>query len=92
VFLGVAVREAGWDQRYAVTVRRMAFRPTGDLEADTRALLVEYTRGLEDAIRSAPGQYFRHHKRWKTRPPEELESQGQVITSTRPTPTSDRDP
>ena len=71
VFLGISVREPGWRQRYTVTLTRMSFRPTGDVEADTRALLTEYAAALEAAIREAPGQYFWQHKRWKTRPPGE---------------------
>ena len=68
VFLGVPLRAAGRGQRYVLTFRRLSFRPTGDTEADTRALLTEYARGLEEAIRGAPEQYFWHHRRWKTRP------------------------
>lgn len=71
VFLGIPVRAPGWRQRYDLTCLEMKFRPTGDVEADTRALLTEYAEGLEDAIRQAPEQYFWQHKRWKTRPPEE---------------------
>lgn len=71
VFVGVALRDPGWPQRYTVTIRQMNFRPTGDVEADTQSLLAEYTRELEDAVRQAPEQYLWQHRRWKTRPPEE---------------------
>jgi len=71
VFFSVGVREPGRFPRYRMAIERMGFRPTGDAEADARALMGEYARRLEDAIRAAPEQYFWHHKRWKTRPPEE---------------------
>ena len=74
VFVGIALRDPGWTQRYTVTIRRMNFRPTGDVESDSRLLLAEYTRSLEDAVRQAPEQYLWQHRRWKTRPPEELQS------------------
>ena len=74
VFVGVALRDPGWSQRYTVTIRQMHFRPTGDVEADTRLLLAEYTGALEDAVRQEPEQYLWQHRRWKTRPPEELQS------------------
>lgn len=76
VFFGIVLRDPGWAQRYTATVWLMRFRPTGDVEADTRSLLAEYMQALEDAVREAPEQYFWQHKRWKTRPPEELESAG----------------
>ena len=74
VFFGVVLRDPGWAQRYTTTIRPMRFRPTGDVEADTRSLLTEYMQALEEAVRRAPEQYFWQHKRWKARPPEELES------------------
>ena len=74
VFFGCALRDPGWGQRYTTTIRQMGFRPTGDVEADTRSLLSEYMGVLEEAVRQAPEQYFWQHKRWKTRPSEELES------------------
>jgi KDO2-lipid IV(A) lauroyltransferase len=74
VFVGIALRDPGWTQRYTVAIRRLPFRPTGDVDADTRSLLAEYTRALEEAVRQAPEQYLWQHRRWKTRPPEELQS------------------
>lgn len=80
VFVGSAIREPGRAQRYRIEMRPMAFRRTGNDEADTRALLSEYARVLEEAIRSAPGQYFWHHRRWRTRPPEEPPTAPPVMT------------
>ena len=69
VFAGVALRRPGWRQRYHIEVRRLDITPTGEVEADVRALLAAYAEVLESAVRSAPEQYFWQHKRWKTRPP-----------------------
>jgi KDO2-lipid IV(A) lauroyltransferase len=71
VFVGFAIRQPGWGQRYSVDARRLDFHRTGDVETDTRALLAAYHAILEEAIVSAPDQYFWQHKRWKTRPPQE---------------------
>ena len=71
VFVGFAIRRAGWSQEYVLEARRLDFERTGDLEADTRAMLTAYHAILEEAIMSAPDQYFWQHRRWKTRPPEE---------------------
>jgi KDO2-lipid IV(A) lauroyltransferase len=71
VFFGVALREPGWAPRYRVEAHPVPVEPTGDLEADTRALLTRYMASVEASVQRAPEQYFWHHKRWKTRPPEE---------------------
>lgn len=70
-FLGFAVREPGWGQRYRITVERLAFEPTGNLEHDITAFTAAYASAVEAAVRRNPEQYFWQHKRWKTRPPEE---------------------
>jgi KDO2-lipid IV(A) lauroyltransferase len=51
------------------------FTPTGDTEEDVRRLTEIHSRYLEAEIRRTPEQYFWQHRRWKTRPPEEM---GQV--------------
>lgn len=71
IFVGFAIREPGWSQRYTLVAKRLRYETTGDLDEDIRSLLLAYHRLLEDAIRAAPDQYFWQHKRWKTRPPEE---------------------
>ena len=71
LFLGVAIREEGWAQRYRVSFRRIPVEATGDLEADVRRLTEAHTAALEREVRAWPEQYFWQHKRWKTRPPEE---------------------
>ena len=71
VFVGFAVRDQGWRQTYRLEARRLEYDVTGDLETDTRSLLLAYHEVLEKAICAAPEQYFWQHKRWKTRPTEE---------------------
>jgi KDO2-lipid IV(A) lauroyltransferase len=68
VFGGVAIRRPGWRSRYDVAIRRLPFVATGDLEADTHALLGAFARMLEEEVRAVPEQYFWQHRRWKTRP------------------------
>lgn len=71
VFVGFAIRQPGWCQHYRVEVHRLDFERTGDLEADTKTMLTSYHTILEEAIVTAPDQYFWQHKRWKTRPARE---------------------
>lgn len=73
MFLGVSIREGGVPARYRVTVEHIGFTPSGDMERDVRALTEAHTAALERAIRQAPEQYFWQHRRWKTRPPGELQ-------------------
>lgn len=40
--------------------------------SDVKTMMAEYNRRLESAIRRWPEQYFWLHKRWKSRPPEEI--------------------
>ncbi len=70
IFLGIAMREPGFPQRYRVTLEPVAFTPTGDLDADAVRLTEAHTRHLEARVRRAPEQYFWQHRRWKTRPGE----------------------
>ena len=78
VFVGFAVREPGWRQRYVLVARRLEYEISGDLDEDVRSLLLAYHEALEKAIRMAPDQYFWQHRRWKTRPAEEQGSRSQV--------------
>lgn len=66
----IARRMPGDDIRYEVAGERVAFTPTGELDADVLSLTAELARRLERQVRLAPEQYFWFHKRWKTRPPE----------------------
>lgn len=72
VFVAFALREAGGEPRYEVAFERLAFTPTGDVDADVIALLTGYGAALEAAIRKAPEQYFWQHRRWKNAPPPDF--------------------
>lgn len=50
------------------------FTPTGDNDADIRALTIRINQALEVVIREHPEQWFWLHNRWKTRPPAELDT------------------
>jgi KDO2-lipid IV(A) lauroyltransferase len=77
VFVAFCLRDAGREPRYTLTfahlVPMVPLAPmaptsagrTGDTEGAVIALLTAYGRALEEAIRTAPHQYFWHHRRWK---------------------------
>jgi KDO2-lipid IV(A) lauroyltransferase len=70
VFSCIARRLPGDDIRYEVKGERVAVEPTGELDADVRALTAELALRLERQVRVAPEQYFWFHKRWKTVQPQ----------------------
>jgi len=74
VFVGYALREPGRPAHYTLTAHRLEYAVSGELEWDIEAFLTAYHAHLEEAIRSAPDQYFWLHRRWKTRPREEQPS------------------
>jgi KDO2-lipid IV(A) lauroyltransferase len=76
IFLGLARRVEGSPTRYRTEIVPVEFAPSGDMEEDVLRLTEAYTRYLEQEIVRAPEQYFWQHRRWKTRPPEEMESPG----------------
>jgi KDO2-lipid IV(A) lauroyltransferase len=86
IVLGTCLREPGWPQRYRIVLTPIEAVATGDLERDVARLTHEHTAALERAVREAPEQYFWQHKRWKTRPPEELPSATGGISETVPNP------
>ncbi|HYW51003.1 MAG TPA: lysophospholipid acyltransferase family protein [Gemmatimonadaceae bacterium] len=55
--------------RYRLIVEQVAVPRTGDRDADSNALVQEYTARLEYWVRQYPGQYFWQHRRWKYQPP-----------------------
>ena len=69
LFVGVALRRPGFPQRYLVTLDRVEFKPSGDMDQDVLRLTEAVTWYLERHVREAPEQYFWQHRRWKTRPP-----------------------
>lgn len=66
---------APWDEskkKFTVQVHPPLIpQPTGDEEADIRALTTELSLLVENAIRRNPDQWLWIHRRWKTRPPGE---------------------
>ncbi len=61
-----ALRQPGG--RYRVSVERVPIVRTGDRDADIDAIVANYTAILERWVRSAPEQYFWHHRRWRRQP------------------------
>jgi KDO2-lipid IV(A) lauroyltransferase len=76
VWTAFALRDPGLEQRYTVRFRPLPFEATGRSEEDTSVLMGAFGALLEEAIESAPEQYFWQHRRWKKRPPEEPRSEG----------------
>jgi Kdo2-lipid IVA lauroyltransferase/acyltransferase len=70
VFLALPLR-AG-QSRYRMTLEEIAVDRSGELDADVHRLTAAFTARLEAAVRASPEQYLWQHRRWKTRPPEEL--------------------
>ncbi len=66
-------RKRGFPQRYRLSLQRLPSEPSGDMEADVRRLTEAHTGLLEDQVREHPEQYFWQHRRWKTRPPHEVD-------------------
>ncbi len=50
---------------------------TGDTEADTRRIMADITRAVEDAVRRHPEQWLWLHDRWRVPPPEAPDSEAQ---------------
>jgi len=61
-----ALRQASG--RYRVSVERVPIIRTGNREVDVDAIVASYTAILERWVRSAPEQYFWHHRRWRRQP------------------------
>ena len=68
IFLGIALRDPGWRQRYTVSLERIDFQSTGEVDADIRGLTAAHSAALERAVRLAPEQYFWQHRRRKSAP------------------------
>ncbi|HEX6939037.1 MAG TPA: lysophospholipid acyltransferase family protein [Longimicrobiales bacterium] len=69
LFLGTALRSPHGG--YRVRLEPVEVDRHGDPDDVVRRLTAAFTARLEAAIRAAPDQYLWHHRRWKTRPPEE---------------------
>jgi Kdo2-lipid IVA lauroyltransferase/acyltransferase len=76
VFLAVPQRVEG--DRYRMRLEEIVVDRDGNQEDAIYRITAAFTAHLEAAIRNAPEQYMWQHRRWKTRPPEELQAGGQV--------------
>ncbi|MEO7218191.1 MAG: lysophospholipid acyltransferase family protein [Gemmatimonadaceae bacterium] len=54
--------------QYRVIVERIPIVRTGDRDVDIDAIVASYTATLERWVRTAPEQYFWHHRRWRRQP------------------------
>ncbi|MBT8337090.1 MAG: lysophospholipid acyltransferase family protein [Gemmatimonadetes bacterium] len=79
LFVGLCVRSSRRPQRYRVVIREVSVPLTDDLEADVARLTEAWVAALEQGVRRDPEQYFWQHKRWKTRPPSEIETESTAI-------------
>jgi KDO2-lipid IV(A) lauroyltransferase len=53
--------------RFQITVHpELEFTPSGDFDADVKAMTVAITARLEDIVRADPGQWLWIHRRWPT--------------------------
>jgi len=67
-----AIRLPGWRPRYEVRIEAVPEVEQGsDRAAAVMTLTRSFTSRLEEQVRKQPWQYFWHHRRWKTPPPEE---------------------
>jgi len=67
-----AIRLPGWRPRYEVRIEAVPeVEPGSDRAAAVMTLTRAFTSRLEEQVRKQPWQYFWHHRRWKTPPPEE---------------------
>ena len=62
--------------RYTMVIEEPIYPvKTGNNEEDIRRIVTAYSQKIEEHIRRHPEQWLWNHRRWKTRPPEELEAQ-----------------
>lgn len=76
IWVGFATRDPGPEQRYTLRLEPLFVPATGRPADDAAALMGAYGSKLEEAVKSAPEQYFWQHRRWKKQPPEEPASEG----------------
>ncbi len=72
VYLATPLRRQ--EGRWRTEFEQIPWSPEGELDDVVYRLTAAFTARLEAAIRRTPEQYLWHHRRWKTRPPQELES------------------
>ncbi len=67
VIFGAAIRQPSG--RYRFSFEQIPVEETGDRDADVDRIVATYTQALERWVRTAPEQYFWHHRRWRRQPP-----------------------
>ena len=80
VVVGFA-RRVGYDFRFRLDVQDVIWpKDWASVKDPLRYITQRYTRAVEDSVRGEPGQYLWLHRRWKSRPREELEAAEQART------------
>jgi KDO2-lipid IV(A) lauroyltransferase len=64
--------------RYEVRGEEIVVDRAGEVDDVVYQLVQAFTSRLEQVVRAAPEQYLWLHRRWKTRPPEELAAPSEV--------------
>jgi KDO2-lipid IV(A) lauroyltransferase len=67
LFVAVIRQPSG---RYRLSVEPIPVEETGDRDRDIDTIVARYTAILEGWVRTAPEQYFWHHRRWRRQPPD----------------------
>ena len=67
VVFGAAIRQP--NGRFRFSFESIPVSETGDRDADVDRIVANYTQVLERWVRTAPEQYFWHHRRWRRQPP-----------------------
>lgn len=69
-------RRLGYDFRFRIDCQDIIYPADWKDQPDPlRYITQRYTKAIEESIREEPGQYLWLHRRWKTRPKEELEAE-----------------
>jgi Kdo2-lipid IVA lauroyltransferase/acyltransferase len=68
LFMGVMTRRP--DGIYETRIQRIPVPAEGEFDDRVRTITAAFTRALEAEVRAHPEQYFWHHRRWKTTPPD----------------------
>jgi KDO2-lipid IV(A) lauroyltransferase len=58
------------DGRFAMHLEEVPVTLSDDRNADVDRIVADYTATLERWVRTAPEQYFWHHRRWKHQRPD----------------------
>lgn len=82
VFVGFA-RRLGYDFKFRIDVQDIIRPADWRQQRDPlRYITQRYTKAIEDTVRGEPGQYLWLHRRWKSRPKGELESELKAVEKT----------